>query len=106
MPVDFHLIGLPSKPGSVFATAGWISGTGPRFAAGRGPLRATVGAALDEPGVVTCALVETVAEAGESCANRVVAETIAKLVKLTIRNEGLFTNWIVVPLQQKGQSTL
>ena len=108
MPVDFHFSGLPSRPGNVFGTGAWISGTGPRSGAGRGPLRASVGATFDETPVAadaaTWVLVEGVAGAGESCAKRGRAQATAKPIKLTTRNGEFFIGGMVVSSRQMGQS--
>src|SRR5476651_792907 len=102
MPVDTHLIGLPSSPGNVLGTGSWISGTGPRSGPPRRPPRRPPAGAAGAAGVAIWALAAGVAGADESCAKSGAAEATTKPIKLTIINGGVFMGWMLMVPQQTG----
>ena len=67
--VDFHLRGLPSRPGNVFGAGAWISGRGPRS----GPLR------RPPRGVAAGAVLDTVADVAGDGLPSAAAESVGAL---------------------------
>src|SRR5476651_792899 len=102
MPVDTHLIGLPSSPGNVLGTGSWISGTAPRSGPPRRPPRRPPAGAAGADGVAIGVVAGGFGGADECCAKSGAAEATTKPIKRTIINGGVVMGWMLMVPQQTG----